>query len=257
MEQAATDAKAKRERKAKAELDSRTFNDGAIYLFRRADYKKPTWFCRVKVPNSKGYVSCSTKTTNEHQAFAFASNLFNETLIKVASGQEINSRLVAKTLRDYIAYVTANEPQNASREIKLSFLNKWIGYFKNERLKSIDTAALVLMNDWFKINSRKGSLSPNTIKRVSTYQKQFFNWCLERGYIDNPPRFPKMRLSDNRRPHFDGKDWAKLTRHLREFVKNVNPNITRDRQLLRDYVLILANTGIRVGEARMLISTEN
>ena len=38
-------------RKPKTELESRTFKDGAIYLFRRADYKKPTWFCRVKVPN--------------------------------------------------------------------------------------------------------------------------------------------------------------------------------------------------------------
>jgi hypothetical protein len=40
---------AERGRKPKEALDSRSFKDGAIYLFRRADYKKSTWFCRVKI----------------------------------------------------------------------------------------------------------------------------------------------------------------------------------------------------------------
>ena len=63
---------AERGRKPKEALDNRSFMDGAIYLFRRADYKKPTWFCRVRVPKRTGYISCSTKTTDEHKAFSFA-----------------------------------------------------------------------------------------------------------------------------------------------------------------------------------------
>ena len=59
-----------------------------------------------------------------------------------------------------------------------------------------------------------------------------------------------MKTENNRRPNFDLKDWAKLTRHLQEFVKTPIPKVKRDRMMLRDYVLILANTGIRVGEAR-------
>jgi hypothetical protein len=42
------------ERKPKSELESKSFRDGAIYLFKRADYVKPTWFCRVKIPGAKG-----------------------------------------------------------------------------------------------------------------------------------------------------------------------------------------------------------
>ncbi len=59
----------KKIRKAKSELESKSFKDGAIYLFKRADYVKPTWFCRVKVPGAKGYISQSTKTTDEHAAY--------------------------------------------------------------------------------------------------------------------------------------------------------------------------------------------
>ena len=54
MNKAVENPKPQKERKAKTELESKTFKDGAIYLFKRADYVKPTWFCRVKVPNSKG-----------------------------------------------------------------------------------------------------------------------------------------------------------------------------------------------------------
>lgn len=35
-------------------LESKTFKDGAIYLYRRADYKKPIWFIRTKVPGARG-----------------------------------------------------------------------------------------------------------------------------------------------------------------------------------------------------------
>jgi hypothetical protein len=37
-------------------------------------------------------VSCSTKTTDEHPAPAFANDLFNNTLVEAASGQEVNSK---------------------------------------------------------------------------------------------------------------------------------------------------------------------
>jgi hypothetical protein len=59
----------KNQRKTKEALDSRVFKDGQIYLYRRQDYKKPIWFCRVKIPKAKGYIIQSTKTADEHDAY--------------------------------------------------------------------------------------------------------------------------------------------------------------------------------------------
>ena len=239
-------------RKAKTELESKAFKDGAIYLFKRADYVKPTWFCRVKVPGAKGYVSCSTKTTDEHAAYKFADDLFHKSLVRVHSGQELNSKKVLAALKEYVEYVEENEKENLSRYIKLSFMRKWMGFFGNHRLKELNTATLLELNEWTQKNSKKGKLSLNTVKRFSTYQKQFFNWCVEKTFLDTIPKFPKLRTEANRRPHFDNKDWTKLTRHIREFVKSDNPKVVRDHIMVTSYVLILANTGIRVGEARTL-----
>ena len=83
-------------------LESRVFKDGAIYLFLRSDYKKPTWFCRVKVPNSTGYVWRSTRTTDEHLAFAFANDLYNRTLVRVLGGSTANAKRLGPAIETYI-----------------------------------------------------------------------------------------------------------------------------------------------------------
>ena len=92
----------KRKRKPKEILENKVFRDGQIYLFRRADYKKPIWFCRVKVPGAKGYVSQSTKTTDEHEAYKFADNLYNQSLVRVIGGQELNGKRVSAAISEYV-----------------------------------------------------------------------------------------------------------------------------------------------------------
>jgi integrase len=119
-------------------------------------------------------------------------------------------------------------------------------------LSDFTTANIMDLYDHMRSIARNGSLASNTIQRYSTDLKQFFSWCIEKGYIQTVPKFPKVKLESNRRPHFDNADYNKLTRYLREYVKHQNQNIVRDRTLLINYVLILANTGIRVGEARNL-----
>ena len=252
MDEAVNKPKQKRERKAKTELESRTFREGAIYLFKRADYVKPTWFCRVKVPNSKGYVSCSTKTTDEHQAFAFANDLFNKTFLKVANGQDLHSKRVTVAIGEYVASIEAMGNIKSTMLTRIQFLKHTEKFFGTIRIKEVTGATLADLNVWIVQNSRYGKMASNTVKRYGADVKAFMNWCLDRKYIDALPRFPKQKMESNRRPHFDNKDWAKLTRPLREFVKSPIGKVVRDRTLLVNYVLILANTGIRVGEARTL-----
>jgi integrase len=239
-------------RKAKAELDSRTLKDGAIYLFKRTDYKKPTWFCRIKIPNGPGYISCSTKTTDEHAAFAFANELYTQTLVRAANGKEINAKKISLALTEFTEALAEIDKTANKHSTRIQFLTHVKEFFGAKRLDDVTTSLLIDLNAWIRKSSRTGTLSPNTIKRYTTDLKQFFNWCLEKDYIDALPRFPKVKGENNRRPSFNDKDYNKLVRHLREFVKSDYPWVVRDRSMLINYVLILANTGIRVGEARGL-----
>jgi len=175
MDDTVSDPKTKQLRKAKTELDSRTFKDGAIYLFRRADYKKPTWFCRVKVPNAKGYISASTKTTDEHAAYAFANDLFNKTMVRVASGQDLKSKKVVAAIKEYREALERLPKLTNTAKTRIQFLIYTTGFFANIRLKEVNAATLASLNDWIQQNSRRKALSANTVKRYTTDLKQFFN----------------------------------------------------------------------------------
>jgi len=254
MTESTTTDRRRQPRSQKATLDNRIFRDGAIYLFRRGDYKKPTWFCRVKVPGAKGYLSCSTKTTDEHEAFKFADDLFLKSLARVANGGDLKSKKAASAIDEFVSYLAEAEKHRSTLGDKIKFFERIRDFFAPHRIKEINTALLSEFNDWMRERSRTRSLSPNSIKRYTANISQFLNWCVERGYIDQVPKLPKQRLVINRRPHFGNADWSKLTRHMREFlkVKDGNRKTIRDRTMLVNYVLILANTGIRVGEARNL-----
>jgi len=241
-----------RKRKPKEILENKVFRDGQIYLFRRADYKKPIWFCRVKIPGAKGYVSQSTKTADEHEAYKFADNLFNRSLVRVIGGQELNGKRVSTAMSEYVETLKLDLTPKFSIKLRIKFLERVAPSFGKLMLSDFTTANIMDLYDHMRSIARNGSLASNTIQRYSTDLKQFFSWCIEKGYIQTVPKFPKVKLESNRRPHFDNADYNKLTRYLREYVKHQNQNIVRDRTLLINYVLILANTGIRVGEARNL-----
>jgi integrase len=241
-----------KQRRAKTELESKTFNDGQIYLFRRADYKKPTWFCRVKIPGAKGYVTLSTKTTDEHTAFTFATSVYNKSLVKILSGQELRGKRVSVALTEYTSVLSLTLKQKLSTKYRIAYLNRIVPFFGPLELNSLTSSTLVDLFDWMKENTKKKIISHNTIRRYSVDLKQFFIWCVDKGYIEKAPKFPQLRTDPNRRPHFDEKSYKKLIRHLQEIIKIKNKKILRDRIMLANYVLILSNTGIRVGEARTL-----
>lgn len=232
-------------------LESKTFRDGAIYLYKRADYRKPTWLCRIKVPSGNGYVNRSTGTGDEHQAFKFADDLYNQLLVRSLTGEAPVGKRIGPAIDAYVKRLEADS-ERLSVHYKILLMKRVKSTLDRKTFDEVSTALLSTVIDDQIAQTRKGSLSPNTVKRIHSDMKHFLQWCIEQGYMSNLPRFPKVNGVASRRPHFDAKDWAKLTRHLREFIKVENKAVRRDRMMLRDYVLILANTGIRVGEARSL-----
>lgn len=234
-----------------AVVESKSFRDGMIYLYKRADYKKPTWLCRVKVPNGKGYINRSTGTGDEHQAFKFADDIYNELLVKSLTGEATVGKRIGPAIE---AYIRRLEPDRDALSIhyKILLMERSKAFLQRRTFDEVSTTLLSQLVDHLIENSKKQRLSPNSIKRIHSDIKHFLNWCIEQDYLGEVPRFPKVNSKASRRPHFDTKDWRKLTRHLREFVKVKNRTTLRSRLMLRDYILILANTGIRVGEARLL-----
>ena len=213
-------------------LESKSFRDRAIYLYKRADYRKPTWLCRIKVPNGRGYVNRSTGTGDEYQAFKFADDLYNQLLVRSLTGEAPVGKRIGPAIEAYTKRLEADTARLSIR-YKILLMKRIKSTLERKTFDEVSTALLSTVIDDQIAQSRKVSLSPNTIKRIQTDIKHFLQWCIEQGYMTALPRFPKINGVASRRPHFDPKDWAKLTRQLREFIKVENRAVRRDRMMLR------------------------
>jgi integrase len=240
-----------RKRAASKILESKTLKDGAIYLYRRSEYKKPIWFIRLKVPGLKGYIWKSSKTTDEYAAYKIAEDLYNEALGKLYAGVKLDAKRISVGID---AFVKHHEDRQTNTSIKytISLAERLKPTLKQATFAELDTTLVAKMLDTISKQSRKGELSPNTIKRTHGHIKLMLRWWHENGYLEAVPAMPKASVQKNRRPHFDNRDWNKLTRYMQTFVKIDHGPVKRDRLLLVNYVLVMANTGLRVGEARML-----
>lgn len=228
---------------------NKTFRDGLIYLYQRSDFKTPTWLCRIKVPGGKGYVTRSTGTGDEHQAFKFADDLYNQLLVKSLTGEAP----VGKRMGPIIdAYIKRLEPQRARQSVhyKILLMERVKPFLARKTFDELATATLSALIDDQASRSKKGHLSPNSVKRVFSVLKHFFNWCVEEGHLASMPRFPKVSGDKARRPHFTAEEWRKLRAAQGPYLQSSPKYVQRDRLLLMHYIIVLAETGIRVGEAR-------
>jgi len=94
----------------------------------------------------------------------------------------------------------------------------------------------------------------NTIRHELTYLKIFIHWSQSVGHTSKEVTIEKPPKGNNRRPHFTRGDWSKLTRFMRIWISRGEEDggKTRERLMLCQCMLVLTNTGIRIGEARML-----
>jgi hypothetical protein len=65
--------------------------DGRIVLYKRADHQNPKWTARLKIPNSRGFVVKSCKTTDDFEARRFAEDLYYELEGRARRGESLTA----------------------------------------------------------------------------------------------------------------------------------------------------------------------
>ena len=106
-----------------------------------------------------------------------------------------------------------------------------------------------------KITKPKQAPSQATLKQEWTVLRAVFLHGLDLGVVPTTilPALKHEVAKVKRRPAFTGEEWKRLYWFMRKWVKASKiQRILESRALLREYVLILCNSGIRKGEAREL-----
>lgn len=240
------------------ELNSISLRNDGIIIYQRPDIKSKNWQARIRVPESTGYVVKSLKTEDIEVAKIKAEELWDNLRLKIKSGGTLKSKKVPQVYPEFVMWLKINsKSEGRVADICRVFDLYFLEYFKDKDVSTFKSSDVQNFINWRMKNPKlnvtnKSVTTPtnSTIKKELIAIKRFFKWCKLNNHIksdidiDSPPSKP------NRRPHFTTSEWSKITRNMKSWTKH-DRNF-RDRTYLTQYMLILANTGIRVGEARSL-----
>ncbi|TSA57751.1 MAG: site-specific integrase [Methylophilaceae bacterium] len=131
--------------------------------------------------------------------------------------------------------------------------NYIIPFFGLHNIDKIERQLIAQFTDWRIIKMQRVP-NASTINTHNSALNRVFDTALEYGYITKS-QVPTLRnegVVSGRRPDFTKDEYIALYKYMRTWVKEGRKgHESAMRYLLRDYVLILVNTGIRAGTEAM------
>lgn len=133
-------------------------------------------------------------------------------------------------------------------------INKYlIPYFGRYNIDKVDYLALTKFQAWRK-EEMKREPSASAINTHNSALNRVFDEAMLRGFITKSqlPHIENKGVASERRPDFTKEEYQLLVKEMRAWVKEAREgNEKLVRNLLRDYVLVLANSGMRAGTETM------
>jgi integrase len=230
--------------------------DGRVILYKRGGLKDPKWQVRIRVPNASGYKVVSSKTADLREAERFALNLYEDTYLHVKAGGTVQSKSFKQVFEEWKKYVTTmgHTRRGGSWNSTIGRIETYaLPFFGAKKINTIGPVEFSEYWAWRKNNYNRKQPSNGTLKRERTSILPVFKYALSRGYISSMPDTEPPKAALERRPTFTPDEWTAIYTRARYWVDEGQSKATwRQRFVLQQYILILANTGLRVGEARNL-----
>lgn len=226
--------------------------DGRIVLFRR-DGKAPKYYVRLKVQGASGYKILTTKTGDRSKAILVAMELYDDLYHQL----RVTGSIHAKTFEQVFNLWKVSKQNAYQEKSRVDRTVEYAGtysldYFGKMQINQITAADFHKYWDWRKVNFKRKKPTNETLNRERTAIQGLMTFAFQHGYTNTPLKIPKLQTQGiNRRPTFTLAEWKKITAGMRKWVKaGKQSGHWRERFVLQQYVLLLSNSGIRIGEMR-------
>jgi len=193
-----------------------------------------TWYINYRI-NGKQYRK-STKTRNKKLAEIALKDLE----IKLFKGVVFESKVLSKEDRSldklvyrYLQHVNDNTVSKYARGVKFQ-LNRWREFFEKEKVYMVEDISISLIDDFFALQLKESTAK--TKKEYLASLKACINRAVKWGMISyNPIK--------------DARIEKKIVRKINFFTKEqMNVILNQMSEKLQIAIIILSNTGIRLGE---------
>lgn len=230
--------------------------DGRVILYKREGLKNPKWQTRIRVPNATGYKIVTTKTADVNEARVFATNLYEKLYFDVKAGGTLSSKTFKQTFDEWEKSLKTqgHTRQGGSWDDTIERVRSYaLGYFGQKRMSDLKTMDFADYWNWRKTNYSRKAPTNGTLKRERTCLIPLLKFAKKRGYLTEIPEIEAPQFKGQRRSTFTDAEWKTLYTKARAWVREAEKLATwRDRFIAHQYFLVLANTGMRVGEIRNL-----
>ncbi|MCF3946294.1 tyrosine-type recombinase/integrase [Acidiphilium iwatense] len=242
-------------------VDTQTLKTGLI-IFRRADVKHRNWYCRIKLPNADRYKTFSLKTSDINAARDKAFDQDAEVRFSVKHDIPVFNKLFSQVAQEFSAFQKERaEARQISRHrwrvldshIR-SQLNRYVG---TVQISQIGKDRWTSYPIWRQKNGKGrsgGMVSEGTIRDEMATFRSILGYAARKHYI-RESQIPQDRLpmSKARREEFAPAEYRKLHMFARGWVKEARNSLNSwYRTVAYNFVLIMANTGMRPSEAKNL-----
>ena len=243
--------------------DARYFESGKLVVFRRSGI----FYARLRIAPAK-YSWRSLKTTDVEKAINSGRKLLFQLEHRADQGLPLKSKLFAAVIDDYIAYRERDHRHgktSAGMMRQIIRVSKfWREYAGEVAVEAIDDKVMRAFIPWrrdyyshFEKLPKNAKLHPTdtTLQWEMILGKAIIRWADEQG-LRGKLALPTVTFTAKKkraRPAFEIPEYKRLWRTMRKRIGDAgDARVRRSREFLRDYVLVLANSGMRVGEANNL-----
>ena len=224
--------------------------NGLVVLYQRD--RSARWQARMKLAD-KSWRRVSTGETDSVKAGKAALKLYYDAEFKLDNKLPQNTRrfgavadAVAKSLQ---AELDAGGGKSVYRSY-ISAINIYLKpFFGKHNIDSITPDLLHRFETWRK-KEMGNTPTASTITTHNSALNRVFNYALEHGWVTRVvvPKLANKGKKGEARPAFTLAEYRSLVQKMPAWVKAPRMDKSKEmRELLRDYVLIVANTGMRHG----------
>lgn len=230
-----------------------TVLDGDVRLVKRKNSR--AWQAAFKV--DARWVRVTTKCRQLEDAKRRARELYVEYQVRHKNGLPVISKRFVDVARlvidDIDRQLAAGVGKKSWKDYKAVLERYFIPYFGDRFVTSITYEELQRFAKW---REERIGHAPraSTLNTHNSALNRVFDEAVARGYINRShvPTLINKGRDSQRRPDFRREEYRKMLSSFPSWVDAGREGKSRDmRYLLRDYVLILANTGIRHGTEAM------
>jgi integrase len=242
---------------------ARYLEDGRLTIFKRSG----VFYARIRLPSQK-YFWRTLKTTDEATAIRAGRKLLFQVEERAEIGLPPKSKLFSAVIDDYVRFRERDHHHGRTSDGMLRQIVRvakfWREYAGGMPVETIDDKVMRDFIPWrrdyyshFKKLPKNAKLHPTdkTLQWDVMLGKAIIKWAHEQGLRGKQP-LPTVTFTPKKkrvRPAFELPEYRRLWRTMFKRIRDAkDKRIRRSRELLRDYTLILANSGMRIGEANNL-----